>query len=529
MKNYSTTLNQSQSQQNPILGRTDMVKNNAGGYTFKITPEQQLVRFLLCGTENGSYYATESKLTEDNAKTIIQIIQAEETKVLTILQEYKNRVPKIDTVLFVLALACTHGSPNVKRSAYNLVESMCKTATHLFIFVSNVNQMRGWSSGLRKAVSRWYENKNESQLAYQLVKYRNRAGFNHRDVLRLAHPKAKNDDQNALFKYAVGKYNIGTVDGVQSIEKIGSVGDLVTAFEMAQKTTDIEALINIISKNKLTWEMVPTEMLNDPKVLTVLLENMPIQATIRNLNRFAKVSLTTGNTEVTKAIKGKFTPEAIQKSNIHPVNLVNQMLTYSKGRGDKGNSTWEVNQSIVDALQHSYYNLVESIKPTNKNILIALDVSGSMNSQVGGTQLNASQLGALLAVTQLKIEPNAELIGFDTQLQTINIGARTSLDEVLRSNFIKGGTDCAVPIQYALNTKRNFDAIIILTDSETWAGKTHALTALNEYRRKINSNVKVIEIAMVANPHTILPEDPNVLRIVGFDSSVPTLINEFLS
>jgi hypothetical protein len=41
--------------------------------------------------------------------------------------------------------------------------------------------------------------------------------------------------------------------------------------------------------------------------------------------------------------------------------------------------------------------------------------------------------------------------------------------------------------------------------------------------------VKVVELAMVANPTTNLPVDEkNVLRVVGFDASVMEVINTFL-
>src|SRR3954463_8788306 len=49
--------------------------------------------------------------------------------------------------------------------------------------------MRGWGRSVKNAVSDWYLQKNADQLAYQLVKYQNRDGWSHRDVLKLAHPR----------------------------------------------------------------------------------------------------------------------------------------------------------------------------------------------------------------------------------------------------------------------------------------------------------------------------------------------------
>ena len=51
-----------------------------------------------------------------------------------------------------------------------------------------VEGFRGWGRSLRRAVGRWYAAQPVDALAYQVVKYRQRDGVTHRDLLRLAHP-----------------------------------------------------------------------------------------------------------------------------------------------------------------------------------------------------------------------------------------------------------------------------------------------------------------------------------------------------
>ena len=205
------------------------------------------------------------------------------------------------------------------------------------------------------------------------------------------------------------------------------------------------------------------------------------------------------------------------------------MLTYSAGRGTLGDKTWKPNQRIVDALSDTYDLALKAYPSTSKNILVAVDISGSMNHSVNGMQMTASQIANVLGVTILKTEEEAEMVWFDTNLSSPTIGRRTSIDDVLKKSPHGGGTDCAQAFVHALKTKVKYDAIIILTDSETWAGGTHGLQLLNTYRKSINQNVKVIEVAMVANPATTLPvDDKNVLRVVGFDASVVDVIQSYL-
>lgn len=522
MRNYSKQLGK-QPQSEPIVGRTDMVQNNAGGYVFKVSDKEQLERFLLLGSEGGTYYVSENKLTLDNAQSIIKLILADGISVVnTVVNFATNRkAPRADASLFVLALAASHGDLETKKAAYAAISQVAYTATHLFTFLSNVQNLRGWSRGLRNGVAKWYTSKDAKTLSYQLVKYRSRNGFTHRDALRLAHPKTANVELNELFKYAVGKTTEAEVSN-----------KLIQTFGLAQKAKTAADLIPLIKEGQLTWEMVPTELLNDKEVLNVLVDFMPLTALIRNLNRFAYNGLTVGNNNFVKKVKARLSDaEAVKRAGIHPVMIINSMKTYEQGRGDKGSKTWEANQGVLDALSKTYELAVGSVVPTNKSILVAADVSGSMSHHnISGMTMTASQVAQVLAVTMLKTEPNAEMINFDTALYKSKFGSRSSIDEVMKYSAEGGGTDCSLPIQYAIANSGNvkYDAIIILTDNETWAGQRHSLDLLRE-ARKVNPDIKIIEVAMIANPSTQFPADEkNLLRVVGFDNSVIDLISKFL-
>ncbi len=46
--------------------RSDQVENSAGGYVWAVDKWTRLRRFLILGSEGGSYYASEKKLTKEN-------------------------------------------------------------------------------------------------------------------------------------------------------------------------------------------------------------------------------------------------------------------------------------------------------------------------------------------------------------------------------------------------------------------------------------------------------------------------------
>ena len=75
-----------------------MVPNSAGGFVFKIDDWARLDRFILLGCEGGSYYATEKKLTVENAEVVQRCIAADPARTVARIVEIseKGRAPKND-------------------------------------------------------------------------------------------------------------------------------------------------------------------------------------------------------------------------------------------------------------------------------------------------------------------------------------------------------------------------------------------------------------------------------------------------
>ena len=53
----------------PIPG-SDQVPNSSGGFAWAVDDWTRLRRFLVLGSEGGSYYASQWKLTRENSKTV---------------------------------------------------------------------------------------------------------------------------------------------------------------------------------------------------------------------------------------------------------------------------------------------------------------------------------------------------------------------------------------------------------------------------------------------------------------------------
>src|SRR5690349_7640744 len=97
-------------------GRTDEVKNNAGGFVFKVDDKSRLERFLILGTDGGTYYVGEKKLTAQNADFLRKMIRENEPLVLdtVVAVSDEGRAYSNSPALFALALLMTEGEQKAR-------------------------------------------------------------------------------------------------------------------------------------------------------------------------------------------------------------------------------------------------------------------------------------------------------------------------------------------------------------------------------------------------------------------------------
>ena len=175
-----------------------MAANSAGGYAYPVDDMTRLRRFLILGSEGGSYYAGERKLTLDNIDAVKRCIQDEPYGVIKEIVNLSvaRRAPKVGTLLFTLALVASRNiksqereDEDIRHAAMAALHQVAITGSHLQMFIDYVDGMRGWGRSLRSAVANWYCERPVRNAAYQAVKYRSRYNWTHRDLLRKAHPK----------------------------------------------------------------------------------------------------------------------------------------------------------------------------------------------------------------------------------------------------------------------------------------------------------------------------------------------------
>ena len=537
--------------QSVAIPGADQAPNSAGGFAWAVDEWTRLRRFLILGSEGGTFYTSEQKLTRANAKAVERCLDADGRRTIDeiVRISVEGRAPKNDPALFALAIAAAHDDERTRQAALTALPQVARTSTHLFQFATFAEGFRGWGRSLRRAIGRWYAAQRADGLAYQAVKYRRREGVTHRDLLRLAHPATRvsagnptvtvTSEHARLFEWIVRG---GDVDGLPAI---------VDGFVRAEAATTPAETARLVRDYRLPREAVRTEHLASPEVWEALLEEMPMTALIRNLATMTRVGLVSASSEgAAKVVAQLADEERIRRARVHPIGILAALRTYASGHGARGRGTWNPVREVVDALDAAFYTAFRNVEPSRKRLLVALDVSGSMTygTIAGVPGLTPRDASAALALVTAATEPQCEIVGFFAGrrgwkagkrrqwyggadgITPLAISPRQRLDDAIKvvSDLPFGGTDCSLPMLYAQEQERDVDTFVVYTDNETWFGDTHPADALRDYRAASGIDARLVVVGMIANEFSIAdPADPGMLDVVGFDTATPQLIADF--
>src|SRR5438046_3599588 len=558
--NYAKILNRRNTPQSQPIPGSNQVRNSGGGYSWQVDDWTRLDRFLILGAEGGTYYITEHDLVKQNHDAIVRCIKADGIRAVNRIVEISDsgRAPKNDPAFFALARVATHGDKEARALAFKNLGKVCRIGTHLFHFAEYVNALRGWGRGLRNAVGHWYVSREADELAHQAVQSRQRAGWSHGDLLRLAHAKAPSREHEAVFRWMLnGTESLGErevkrkVRGEDRVAKYGAVGELpklIEAFERVKRTSNVVEVVKLIDEFDLPREAIPTQWLNEVAVWDALLVRMPMTAMIRNLGKMTSLGLIAPFSDAKRLIIRKLKDEtALKRSRTHPLAVLVAQKIYAQGHGEKGALKWSPVAAIVDALDAAFYATFSNVEPCNKPVRLALDVRGSMaGSMIAGSCISAREASAAMALITAATEPEHEIIAFaaptrggyggmhgggEPGITRVNLSPRMSLAEVIKriEAIPMGGTDCALPMLWAVRNTLKVSGFVTYTDSETWAGNIHPAQALRQYRTEFVGDAKAVVVGMTSNGFTLAdPNDRGMLDVVGFDTSVPAVIADFV-
>lgn len=571
-ESYARHFNPTAIPQTESIPGTAQVPNSAGGYAWAVDDWERLRRFVVLGADGPTYYASARTLTRENAEAVLRCVAADTARTVETIATLSEagRAPKNDPAIFALALAAACGPPGARALAFAALPRVCRIGTHLFHFMRDYEALRPagakggraatgrYSRSVRRALAAWYQ-RDAEEVAFQAVKYGARDGWAHRDVLALAHPTSPTPAHAATYNWIMRPDD--------PLSETAPV--LLRHFAALRAATDWKTVAWLVREHKLPREAVEradTKWLNELGVWEVLLPHMPLEAMVRQLGVMTARGLVAPMSDAAAHIVTELgNAERIRRSRLHPIRILAALLQYkagaSRGAVKRGESlTWTPVPAVIDALDGAFYAAFGNVESSGKRLLLALDLSGSMHmGEIAGIPglTPAVGAGALALVTAAR-EPTHLIVGFTaavaprawvptgiaagnrgllpgayaTCLSPLTLSPRQRLDDALAYVAAQpmGGTDCALPMLFALDQGLSIDAFCVLTDNETWAGAIHPAQALQMYRAKTGIAATLIVVAMTSAGFSIAdPEDAGMFDVVGFDTATPQLISDFIA
>ena len=149
---------------------------------------------------------------------------------------------------------------------------------------------------------------------------------------------------------------------------------------------------------------------------------------------------------------------------------------------------------------------------------------------------------AAMALVTAAIEPKHEIVAFTSGqlrrrrgrggrcggLAPVAISPRSASTTSSRRRTLPfGGTDCALPMQWAADRKCRSTRSGVHRLARPGPA-TSTRSRRSRYRQKTGIGAKLVVIGMVSNGFTIAdPNDAGMLDVVGFDTATPEVIADF--
>ncbi|XP_026169615.1 RNA-binding protein RO60 isoform X2 [Mastacembelus armatus] len=478
------------------------LNSTGGGCSWEVSDKVRLCRFLCYGSE-GSVYTTreEGHVSTEGTGALLSMLQ--EGQGAEVVEEIKTftqdgRAVRLGPSLFALALCSQHSELKTRQAAFKALKEVCQDPAHLFSVIQYKKELKEsmkcgiWGRALRKAVSDWYNKQDAMSLAAAVTKCKQRQGWSHQDVLRLAHTKPANEPIALISKYVTKGWKDvqAAYTDKENSEEVVKVLSYLKVVEKVKHSCDETEVISLIEEHKLEREQLLTDHLKSKQVWRALLKEMPLQSVLRILGRMTSNKILEQGSSETQALCDRLQSEtALKKAQIHPFSILLASEKYKRGQSHQGKTKWEPDRNILKAMDSAFYKSFMNVEPVGKRFVVAIDVSPSLSSVIPGASINTVVAAAAIAMIP------------------------------------GGGTDCTLPITWATENEKSVDVFIVLTNNPLWIFTANPVESLKKHRQKSGASSKIVICGLTSIGHAISEtEDRGLLSICGFDLGAFTVI-----
>lgn len=487
-----------------IFASAAAVQNHAGGKAFVKSDEQALVQYVMTGTFNDTFYVTgESQLTEVLARA--NQVPDEFLAKLAIYGREKGLMKDMPALLCALLVA--RGSAHSEAVFKRVIDNARMLRNFVQMLRSGVVGRKSLGSRAKRLVKGFIASLND----YALWEASVGNDPSLVDVMKLAHPKAKDERRNALYAYVMGKP--------------------VDAALLPDFIRDYEAFLS--GKSKAAPLRAPFQKLTALPLGTEdwmrIATNARWSMTRMNLNTFARHGVLRNPQMVSMIAERLADREQILKARAFPYQLMTAMLNIGE----------EVPCEIRAALEKAMEVALENVPAIDGELVLAIDVSGSMGDPVTGRQAGASSkvscldAAALIGAALRAKNRSAKILAFEYGCREVVVPQDCKVMTIAQKikAYHGGGTNCGSVIQYMLDHGIKVNNLILVSDNESWADgyRSDLSTLWAKYKRECAPEARMINLDITPNQYSVNEKRADTLMVGGFSDDVFAVMKAFLA
>ncbi len=414
--------------------------NYEGATAYKISPELELYSSVVTSSLSNTFY----EKADDRVTRLRKLIGQNNPEFVAKLAIYAREKMYLRSVPLVLTveLAKVHKGDDLVSRLVSRIVKRADEITELLAYYQAANQRKDTkklnrlSKQLQKGLAVSFNKFDE----YQFAKYNRDTEIRLRDALFLVHPKAKDENQQALFDKIVNDNLQTPYTWETQLSKLGQ--------EKVTDETDKKEAV----KNK--WQ----ELIDSKK--------LGYMALLRNLRNILTANV---DKEYIKKIAQRLADQnEVERSKQLPFRFLSAFRELEKVPSPNV-------QTLLSALEEAMKISIKNLKGFDEDttVLIACDVSGSMMIPISPrSSVQAYDIGLVLGML-LQYTSKSVMSGmFGDTWKIINLPKDNILANVQtlrqRNGEVGYSTNGYLVIKDILERKQKVDKVMIFTDCQLW-------------------------------------------------------------
>jgi len=483
-------------------------RNDAGGRAYAFSPQHALAQYAATGCLNQTYYVTATDHLQ-RLPTLCAQVPADFIARTAVYCRQKGLMKDVPALLCAVLAA---RDPKLLELVFDRVIDDPKMLRNFVQIVrSGVAGRQSFGSLPKRLIRRWLEARSDEAI------FRADVGQSPSmaDIVKMVHPRPVTQSRASLYGYLLGRP-----------QEMAALPALVQAFE-AWKEDPSAPLPN------LPFQKLTALPLNAAQWQAIA-RRAPWQMTRMNLNTFARHGVFS-SPEITRLVADRLrNADLVRRSRVFPYQLL--AAYYQIGA--------DVPAEVKDALQDALEIAVSNVPAVPGRVVVAPDVSGSMQSPVTGhrkgatSQVRCVDVAALVAAAILRQNRDAEVLPFECSVVRLALNPRDSVmtNARLLASVGGGGTNCSAVLADLNARQAKADLVMYVSDNESWMDTTaqgrHNLPATGTMAewsvfRQRNPRARLVCLDLQPNATTQARERDDILNIGGFSDTVFDVIAAF--